>query len=69
MVCISLWPGMFGSVKEIIFEAYFLQGAGSAGLHTKEKRRGNTREEMKFDAGCAAWAWGRVQWESHVTGS
>lgn len=39
-----------------------------AALHTKEKRSGNTREEIKFSAGCAAWAWLRVQWESHVGG-
>lgn len=37
-------------------------------LHTKEKRNGNTRGEIKFDAGCAAWAWLRVQWESCVRG-
>lgn len=37
-------------------------------LHTKEKRSGNTRGEIKFDAGCAARAWLRVQWESHGRG-
>lgn len=37
----------------------------AAALHTKEKRRGNTRQEIKF---CAAWAWLREHWESHEGG-
>lgn len=52
--CVSVWPGMFGSVKEIMLEVCFLQRAGTAGPHTEEKRSGNMREEIKFDAGCAA---------------
>lgn len=29
--CVSVWPGMFGSVKEIILQVCFLQRAGTAG--------------------------------------
>lgn len=30
--CLSVWPGIFGSVKEIILQVCFLQQAGTAGL-------------------------------------